>query len=133
MWHRDRARMTCRRRADNVCLTLWGAAVGAVVVGGAVLGARVAARRSPIPEMRVVRLGPGGTVWGLARCYAAPGQDLRAVAREILNLNRLQPGAVLHPGTRLRVPDYSSGGLRLARNSQGWDGVVVTPSQRGGW
>ncbi|MBI3944604.1 MAG: hypothetical protein HY321_01670 [Armatimonadetes bacterium] len=103
---------------DGLCAALWLAALAALV-GAAGWGlARAGWRRPPIPTMRQVVVPRGGTLWGVAATCAAPGQDPRAVAREIRRINGLGPGRVLHPGARLLVPDYRAGAARLAHRPQ---------------
>lgn len=116
---RTRSRRHSRRRwADGLCAALWIAALAALAAGGVTSAAGVWARHERIPALRPVVLQPGSTLWGLAVRCCAPGQDPRAVAREIRRLNRLQRGQVVHPGMRILVPDYATGAPRLAQNTQ---------------
>lgn len=108
-----------RRWLDAVCVALWIGALALVTVGAAFgVGRAVRHTQRLVPALREVALPPGGTLWGLALRYGAPGQDPRAVAAQIRRLNGIEPGQTLHPGTRLLVPDYARGATELAQNSQ---------------
>ncbi|NLC58122.1 MAG: hypothetical protein GX774_14920 [Armatimonadetes bacterium] len=110
-----RKRRAWQRYLDTACVLLWaGAALAVVAVAG--LGLLRLRAKPPVPTVREVALPAGGTIWSLAVRYRASGQDPRAVAAEIRTLNRLRPGQILLPGTRLLVPDYQSGATRLAQN-----------------
>lgn len=80
--------------------------VAAAVLGTLLLGARSALHAlagSPIPKSApaAVIVGPGDTLWSIAR-RVAPEGDARAVVATLRSRNHL-PSATVHPGQRLRV------------------------------
>jgi len=93
------ARLTRRGRL-LVTLVL----LGAVLLACVAFGARTAATGdagSPVPT-RMVQVGPGDTLWGIASDVAGPGQ-VREKVLQIEELNAL-PGPALRVGQRLAVP-----------------------------
>jgi len=92
-----RLRLTRRGRVVLVLLAalvlLLGARVGAAVAGGP---------GDPV-EVRVHVVGAGETLWGLAEGVASPGDDLRDVVRDLLELNGL-PSSGLQVGQRVLLP-----------------------------
>jgi hypothetical protein len=101
------------RGASTVRLTRRGRLVVLVagllvaLAAGVFLGAgSVATERPGTPEpTRVVQVGPGETLWGIAaEAAAATGEhDVRAMVERIERLNALESAMVL-AGQRLRVP-----------------------------
>ena len=93
------ARLTRRGRLVVTLVLL-----GAVLLACVAFGARSAATGdagSPVPT-RMVQVGPGDTLWGIASEVAGPGQ-IREKVLQIEQLNAL-PGAALRVGQRLAVP-----------------------------
>jgi LysM repeat protein len=89
-------RLTRRGRLVVVCLGLLVVlAIGFVVASGSV------ATDEPEPT-RVVQVGPGDTLWGIASDLSDDG-DVRAMIDRIERLNDLDSG-MLVAGQRLRVP-----------------------------
>jgi hypothetical protein len=96
---RSSVRLTRRGRAVVVLLALLAVlAVGVVVASGS-----VATGEAGTPEpTRVVLVGPGDTLWGIASAVADDG-DVRAMIDRIEDLNALESGS-LESGQRLLVP-----------------------------
>ena len=93
------ARLTRRGRLVVTLVLL-----GAVLLACVAFGARSAATGdagSPVPT-RMVQVGPGDTLWGIASEVAGPGQ-VREKVLQIEQLNAL-PGPALRVGQRLAVP-----------------------------
>lgn len=93
------ARLTRRGRLVVTLVLL-----GAVLLVCVAFGARSAATGdagSPVPT-RMVQVGPGDTLWGIASDVAGPGQ-VREKVLQIEELNAL-PGPALRVGQRLAVP-----------------------------
>ena len=92
-------------RRGRVTVLLLGLALA--LAGGIFLGAGSAATERPgAPDpTRVVQVGTGDTLWGIAAdAAAATGEgDVRAMVDRIERLNALESGMVL-AGQRLRVP-----------------------------
>ena len=92
-------------RRGRVVVLLAGLVLALVV--GVFLGAgSVATERPGTPEpTRIVQVGAGDTLWGIAAdAAAATGEDdVRAMIDRIQRLNALDSGGVL-AGQRLRVP-----------------------------
>ena len=55
------------------------------------------------PQITAVVVQPGDTLWEIADRFWPESADLRAVVRELVELNRLQ-SKVLQPGQVLQVP-----------------------------
>lgn len=99
-----------RPARSGVRLTRRGRLVVFLLALGLVLGAglfiaagSVATEKAGTPEpTRVVMVGTGDTLWGIAADLAEDG-DVRAMMREIERLNALD-SAVLGAGQRLVVP-----------------------------
>ena len=85
-------------------LVVFLAALVAVLCLGIVLGAgSVASEKPGTPEpTRVVMVGSGDTLWGIAADLADDG-DVRAMVDRIERLNALD-SAMVEAGQRLRVP-----------------------------
>ena len=85
-------------------LVVFLAALAAVLCLGIVLGAgSVASEKPGTPEpTRVVMVGSGDTLWGIAAGLADDG-DVRAMVDRIERLNALD-SAMVEAGQRLRVP-----------------------------
>ena len=100
----QRSSLRLTRRGRFVVLLL-GLAIA--LTAGVFLGAgSVATGHKGTPEpTRVVQVGPGDTLWGIAgEAAAATGEDdVRAMVDRIERLNALESGMVL-AGQRLRVP-----------------------------
>ncbi len=96
---RPQVRLTRRGR-----LAVLLVALAAVLVIGISLGSvSVASERPGTPEpTRVVMVGSGETLWGIAADIAADG-DVRAMVDRIERLNALD-SALVTAGQRLRVP-----------------------------
>ncbi|MDN4159970.1 LysM peptidoglycan-binding domain-containing protein [Nocardioides abyssi] len=96
---RTTVRLTRRGR-----LTVFLLALTAVLAAGLFIAAgSVATEEAGTPEpTRVVMVGTGETLWGIAADLADDG-DVRATMREIERLNALD-SAVLDAGQRLVVP-----------------------------
>ena len=93
------ARLTRRGRLVVTLVFL-----GTVLLACVAFGARSAATGdagSPVPT-RMVQVGPGDTLWGIASQIAGPGQ-VREKVLQIEELNAL-PGPALRVGQRLAVP-----------------------------
>lgn len=93
------ARLTRRGRLVVTLVFL-----GAVLLTAVAFGARSAATGdagSPVPT-RMVQVGPGDTLWGIASQVAGPGQ-VREKVLQIEELNAL-PGPALQVGQRIAVP-----------------------------
>jgi LysM repeat protein len=93
------ARLTRRGRLVVALVFL-----GAVLLAAVAFGARSAATGdagSPVPT-RMVQVGPGDTLWGIASQVAGPGQ-VRERVLQIEELNALS-GPALRVGQRLAVP-----------------------------
>ena len=89
------------RRGRLVVLTL--AVLAVLVVGLVVASGSVATDEPGTPEpTRVVMVGSGETLWGIAAGLADDG-DVRAVIEQIERLNALDSGMVT-AGQRLLVP-----------------------------
>lgn len=87
------------RRLVALCILL--AILGAAVMVVRSLNARPAPR-APRQDLVVV-LGPGETVWDLARRYQPDGHETSAWVSEVVRHNRVDARA-LAPGTPVRVP-----------------------------
>ena len=98
-------------RRGRVVVLLLGLVLA--LAAGVFLGAgSVATERPGTPEpTRIVQVGSGDTLWGIAvDAAAATGEDdVRAMVDRIERLNALDSGMVL-AGQRLRVPTEVSGG-----------------------
>ena len=90
-------RLTNRGRA-----VLAGLAVAVAAVVGSVAGAAAGAS-SPSSDVEVVTVMSGDSLWSIAAAAAAPGEDVRDVMSEIVDLNGLQ-GTTLEAGQELTVP-----------------------------
>lgn len=91
-------RLTGRGRA-----LVWAVAV---LLGlGGVLGAQAANAGSAPPAVPVVTyvVAPGETLWQIAGGLASPGEDVRDVVAELVELNEL-PGAGLQAGQQILLP-----------------------------
>ncbi len=106
-------RLTARGRMVKRCLGWAGAAVAFVIVAvtavlivsaaiapGAQAGDGSAAPGEPTISVTV---GPGDTLWSLARRHQ-PNSDPRQVVADIERLNGLEQGSLLPLGARLRLP-----------------------------
>ena len=99
---RSTVRLTRRGRTVVLLLGLALALAAGVFVGAG----SVATERPGTPEpTRVVMIGAGDTLWGIAADAAAAtgDNDVRAMVDRIERLNALDSGMVL-AGQRLRVP-----------------------------
>lgn len=91
-------------------LTRRGRAVVTVVAlllaGGALFSAQNAQAEAPPAPVAVTThtVSPGDTLWSVARTAAAPGEDLRDVVAELIEINELS-GASLAVGQQLLVPE----------------------------
>ncbi|QCB93915.1 LysM peptidoglycan-binding domain-containing protein [Cellulomonas shaoxiangyii] len=93
-------RLTARGR-----LVVWLLALTLAVasgVGGAALSARADGPRGGTEVERVV-VAPGETLWGLAAAVAGPGDDVRDVVLQLMELNELPAGG-LQAGQTVVVP-----------------------------
>ena len=99
---RASARMRLTRRGRLVVVV--AALLVAFAIGVFVTAAGSVATQQPgTPEpTRIVQVGTGDTLWGIAADLADDG-DVRAVMEEIKHLNALDSG-VLQAGQRLVVP-----------------------------
>lgn len=101
---RDHERAAPARLTRRGRLTVTLVFLGAVLLAAVAFGARSAATGdagSPVPT-RMVQVGPGDTLWGIASQVAGPGQ-VREKVLQIEELNAL-PGPALRVGQRLAVP-----------------------------
>ena len=81
--------------------------LGALVLAGAALfSAQDAEAEAPAAAVAVSThtVAPGDTLWSVARTAALPGEDLRDVVDELIQLNGLA-GASLQVGQMLLVPE----------------------------
>jgi len=98
------ARPTATRLTRRGRLVVTLVFLGTVLLAAVAFGARSAATGdagSPVPT-RMVQVGPGDTLWGIASQVAGPGQ-VREKVLQIEELNAL-PGPALRVGQRLAVP-----------------------------
>lgn len=77
----------------------------AVLAAGAAFSAQSATAGAPQEAQAVVTrtVAPGETLWEVARDVAAPGQDLRVVVDDLIELNGLAGGGV-QAGQQILVP-----------------------------
>ncbi len=92
-------RLTRRGRLVLTMTSLLAAAVAFVGLAGPVTADEPG---GPPPATASVVVGPGDSLWEIAR-QAAPGSDTRGVIAEIRRLNDLEGGAIA-VGDRLVVP-----------------------------
>ena len=99
-----RSRATVRLTRRGRVVVVVAALLVAFAIGVFVTAAgSVATQRPGSPEpTRIVQVGTGDTLWGIAADLADDG-DVRAVMEEIKQLNALDSG-VLQAGQRLVVP-----------------------------
>ncbi|WP_156251210.1 LysM peptidoglycan-binding domain-containing protein [Pseudactinotalea terrae] len=90
-------RLTNRGRA-----VLAGLAIALAAVVGSVAGAAMGTPASA-GGLEVVTVKSGDSLWSIAAAAAAPGEDVRDLMSEIVELNGLQ-GATLVAGQELTVP-----------------------------
>ena len=95
-------RLTRRGRLAVLLLALGVALIVGVFVGA---GSVATQERGAAAPTRVVVVGDGQTLWGIASGIAAadPRTDIREVIGEIERLNALESG-MLYAGQRIRVP-----------------------------
>ncbi|GIG23185.1 hypothetical protein Cch01nite_39090 [Cellulomonas chitinilytica] len=93
-------RLTARGRVVLAFLALLLVGVGLVMTQ-----ADRASADGPSGAVEVVRhvVQPGETLWGIARQVAGPGEDVRDVVLQLVELNRL-PSAGLMAGQSIVVP-----------------------------
>ncbi len=91
-------RLTGRGRVVVVTLALLGGLAG-------VLGAQAATAGSPAPAVPVVThtVAAGETLWAIASGVAAPGEDVRDVVADLMELNGLTD-AGLRAGQQVLLP-----------------------------
>jgi LysM repeat protein len=92
-----RLRLTSRGRA-----VLAGLAIAAAAIVGSVAGT-VAGASSPSSDVEVVTVMSGDSLWSISAAAAAPGEDVRDVMSQIVELNGLR-GTTLVAGQELAVP-----------------------------
>lgn len=51
-----------------------------------------------------VMVRKGDTLWGIAKNYASPQEDIRIVIARIQNMNGLKSSEYIHPGQLLIIP-----------------------------
>ena len=96
---RSTVRLTRRGRAVVIVLAL----IAVLAVGLVVASSSVATGEAGTPEpTRVVLVGPGDTLWGIAAAVADEG-EVQAMINRIEKLNALDSG-LLAAGQRLLVP-----------------------------
>lgn len=100
------APVLCRRR-PNVMLRRRIAGLIVVALVALTVSGLWAMRSEAAPEGALVEatvvVGPGDTVWELAKPYTPAGEHPQAYVAEVLRYNDLDAAAVL-PGTVLRLP-----------------------------
>jgi Tfp pilus assembly protein FimV len=96
---RPAVRLTRRGRLV-VLLAVLAMAFAALVMFGSPALSTGTAHHAPA---RTVVVQPGQTLWDIAG-QVAPGQDVRAVVDEIVDLNALSDAGAIRPGQPLYVP-----------------------------
>ena len=87
-------------RAVAACV----AVAGAVTIAGARANGAPSRESRSVPVVRVVHVvGPGETVWGIARSLVGPEGDPRPVVDAMVRVNHLGRDMV-QPGQRLVLP-----------------------------
>jgi hypothetical protein len=89
-------------RRGRLSITLAFAVVLAALGVGGGSQALAGSETQPVPVHSVTVL-PGDTLWSIAQQGTAPGEDVRDVIAEIVELNGLE-GSAVYAGQRLTVP-----------------------------
>lgn len=97
-----RAGVRITRRGRLLVTLLVSLAIGSVALVGAA-GAVAVHEPSRAPAVQTVQVLPGDTLWSIASGITAPGQDVRDVIADVVQLNGLDTSAI-YVGQQLTVP-----------------------------